>query len=331
MKAIQADADGALSVAELPDPPPSPGQCLIKVICAPVNPADRMQVAGTYIVQKEPPYVPGVVGVGKVVATNEAGLMGRFLKGKKVVFAPGPDLPGTWAQRAVAPVSLCLPLPKGLSPEEGVNLLANAMTATALIEETKAFGSPALVLTAAAGELGRMVNAVAGDRGVEVVSVVRNEEQASGLRGAGAKHVVVSGTADFAEALAAAVQATGAKFAGDAVAGGMVADLMEALPDGAKILCYGRLSGENASFDVMRYLVGKHVTVAGFDLGAWLESRSKLAQLKMVKLATQVLKSGHKTKVKDRVDLAELVSDFAELGRRQTNGKTIVFPNGVPR
>lgn len=331
MKAIHAGADGALSVAEVPTPVPAPGQLLIELICAPVNPADRMQVAGTYIVKKDPPFVPGVVGVGTVVAANEAGLMGRFLKGKKVVFAPGPDLPGTWAERAVAPAALCLPLPSGLKPEEGVNLLANAMTATALIEEAKAMGSPALVLTGAAGELGRMVAAVGPDRGVEVVGVVRRQEQADALRAAGVKHALVSEAPDFTEALSTAVAATGARLAGDAVAGSMVARLMEALPGGGKVVCYGRLSGKDASFDVMRYLVGKHITVVGFDLGAWLEGRSKLGQLKAVRLATQVLKSGHKTMVRDRVDLEELADRFAELGERQTEGKTIVFPNGVPR
>ena len=334
MQAIIVDTQGHLSVEARPDSSLGAGQVLIDVICAPVNPADRMQIAGTYIVRKEPPFIPGVVGVGRVVDVNGAGLLGRFLRDRTVVFAPGPDLPGTWAERAVAPAAQCIPLPRKLKPEEAVNLLANAMTATALIEEAKAARSPALVLTGAAGELGRMLNAVGPKRGVKIVSVVRREDQAQSLRDAGARHVVViaDGEANDAEraALREAVKATGARIAGDAVAGAMPELLLDALPDGGELISFGRLSGAPLSFDPMRFLVGKHQVVRGFDIGRWLETRGKLAQLRAVRQATDILTNGFRTKVQAAVDLDELAARFEELGRAQSSGKTVVYPNGVP-
>lgn len=332
MRALQADAAGKLAVVELPDPVPRVGQLLLEVICAPVNPADRMQIAGTYIIRKDPPFVPGVVGVGRVVGPTRPGLLGRMLRGKTVVFAPGPDLPGTWAERAVAPEGQCIPLPGKLRPEEGVNLLANAMTATALIEEARAARSPALVVTGAAGELGRMLNAIGPRRGVEIVSVVRRNEQAEDLKAAGAQHVVVIGnaaTADDRNALRKAVEATGARVAGDAVAGAMPEILLDALPDGGELICFGRLSDAPLSFDPMTYLVGKHQVVRGFDIGAWLGSRNKIGQLRAVRQATDVLTNGFRTKVQHAVSLADLAEQFADLDVGTTGGKTVLFPNGA--
>lgn len=332
MRAVQADTAGTLSVVEVPDPVPAPGQLLIEVICAPVNPADRMQVAGTYIVRKDPPFVPGVVGVGRVVDGNRPGAIGRLLRGRTVVFAPGPDLPGTWAERAVAPAGQCIPLPGGLRPEEGVNLLANAMTATALIEEAHAARSPALVVTGAAGELGRMLIGAGPGRGVEIVAVVRREAQAEALRAAGARHVVVIGdpsTADERAALRGAIEATGARVAGDAVAGAMPEILLDALPDGGELICFGRLSDAPLTFDPMIYLVGKHQTVRGFDIGAWLEARGKIGQLRAVRQAADVLTNGFRTTVQHAVGLDELAARFEELGAATTDGKTILLPNGV--
>ena len=327
MRAIQANDEGQLSVAELPVIVPDRGQLLIEVICAPVNPADIMQIAGTYIVRKTPPFTPGGVGVGKVIAASGSNFVGQVLKGRTVVFSPGPDLPGSWAEHAIAPVGQCVPLPKNLKPEEGVNLLANAMTAVALIAETKAARSPALVLTAAAGELGKMVNAVASKHGISVVNVVRRQDQAEALRNAGAKYVVATDTPGAVEDLKCAVRNTRARVAVDAISGSMPQLLLDALPDNSELICLGRLSGEPLTIDPMRYLVGKHQRVRGFDIGAWLASRSTLSRLMAVRQASDILSNGPRTKMQNAVGLDELAERFNELTADQTKGKTLVFPN----
>lgn len=327
MRAIHADRDGQLTVANVPNPEPGAGQLLIEVICAPVNPADRMQIEGSYIVRKEPPFIPGVVGVGRVIGANRPGVIGRLLRGKTVVFSPGLDRPGTWAELAVAPEGQCVPLPGKLKPEEGVNLLANAMTAVALVSETKKAGSPALVLTAAAGELGRMVNVVAHKAGIALVNVVRREDQAASLRAHGLRNIVATDRPDAREELRTAVKETGATVAADAVAGAMPELLLDVLPDSGELICFGRLSGKPLSFDPMRHLVGKHQNVRGFDIGAWLEGRSKVAQLLAVRQAGDLLANGFRTKVQHAVDLDGLAERFDELTVSQTEGKTVVFPN----
>ena len=79
----------------------------------------------------------------------------------------------------------------------------------------------------------------------------------------------------------------------------------------------------------MRHLVGKHLTVSGFDVGRRLEERSKLGQPRAARLAAAVLKV-RGTVAEDRVDLQGLADGYARLGDRQSEGKTLVFPNGLP-
>ena len=326
MKSLSVTPEGTLTLLTEPTPDPEPGQALIRIICAPVNPADRMQIEGSYIVHKTPPFRPGIVAVGEVVQVNGGGLLGRVISGKSVVFAPGPELPGTWAEYALAPVDLCLPLPKGLTPEQSVNLLANAMTALGLVDAAVDAKSPALVMTAAAGDLGNMVRQAAADRGITVVDVVRGPKQAANVRARGGTIVVDSAAEGFAAALASAVSRSDARLAVDAVAGSMTQALLEALPDGATLINIGRLSGEPMEFDGLTYLVGKHQTVRGFDVGHYLQSKSLLGALSAARKAAALLKASGPTRIQAEVGLAELAERFDVLADNQSAGKTLVFP-----
>lgn len=309
-------------------PVPGPGDVLVKLACAPVNPADRMQIAGTYVDRREPPFTPGVTGVGWVVSAPKAGALGWYLKGKRVVFSPGPGREGTWADYAVAPAGLCLPLPKDLADADGVNLVANGMTALGLLERVKALRAPAVILTAAAGDVGRLFNRAASEAGVTVVNVVRGSRQKEALAATGVPHVVDGEGPDFATELASLAERLGARVAIDAVAGAMTGRLLAAMPDGAEVIVYGRLSGEPITFDGLEFLVGKHQRLSGFDIRAWLEAKSMPAVLTAARRAAALCRAGAGASAPRRVSLEELVSGFDELGRDQFAGKTLVYPHG---
>lgn len=325
MKAICATSDGQIAVVERDRPVIDDGEALIKLICAPVNPADRMQIAGTYIVSKSPPFQPGLVGVGKVIDVRSGGLAGALLKNRIVVFAPGPQRDGTYAEYVAAPVDLCLPLPSGLVPEEAVNLLANGMTAVALLEKASQLPGRAMILTAAAGELGAMINAAAKDKNVTIINVVSNSRQVEALRQSGAHHVLNSSSDNFAQDLAQITAKVRVMMAVDAIAGDMTRILLDALPVGGRLVVIGRLSGKDIHFDGMKYLVGKHLLIEGFDVGEWLGSKSLLAVILASRKAAAVLRHGHATHIQNRVGFDELASDYAALGEVQSGGKTLLF------
>ena len=84
--------------------------------------------------------------------------------------------------------------------------------------------------TAAASNLGQMLNRICLADGVPLVNIVRSPEQAAILRGEGAAHVCDSSAAGFADDLVAALKATGATLAFDAIGGGRLAsDILSAM------------------------------------------------------------------------------------------------------
>jgi NADPH:quinone reductase-like Zn-dependent oxidoreductase len=328
MQVVLALPGGRLETAQRPIPSPARGQVLIKVHCSPVNPSDRMQIAGTYIQQRKLPFTPGLVGVGTVIDARKGGLMGRWVAGKRVVFAPGPALEGTWAQYALAPVEFCLPLAKDLSDSDGVNLLANATTVIGLLDRAGKAKTRSVVMTGAAGEVGRLFNVAARGRGLSVINVVYRQDQAKLLRGAGVEHVLVGGMDDFRAQLSTLAGKLGATVAFDAVAGDLTRDLLAALPDGSEVVVFGRLSGQDVTFDGLAYLSGRHMKLSGFDVNLWLGSQSKFAVISIAKKAAMLLRQGQGTRVQHRVSLSDLAIRFDDLQHDQTAGKTIVFPNG---
>ncbi|MDP3749928.1 MAG: zinc-binding dehydrogenase [Phenylobacterium sp.] len=330
MAAVQALENGRLEFVERPIPAPARGEVLIRVHCSPVNPADRMQIAGAYVRRRDPPFTPGLVGVGTVVEARRAGLAGRLVAGRRVVFAPGPDREGVWAQFAIAPVSYCLPLANDLSDTDGVNLLANATTIFGLLDRANSAKAKAVVLTGAGGEIGKLLNRAARQRGVTMINVVRREEQAEALRRNGCEHIVVSDIDDFQVRLGTLARGLGATLAFDAIAGEMTRRLLAALPDGSEVVVFGRLSGDDVGFDGFETLVGRRQKLSGFDVNVWLGSLSTLAVLRVAKKAAALLRKGEGTQVQHRVGLADLVARYDELQRDQTSGKTILFPNGDP-
>ena len=324
MRAIQVKSPGKLSLIDTARPTPEPGQVVVKVRCAPINPSDRMLIEGTYVEARELPFIPGIVGVGTVVGAQGCGLKGRFLLNKRVVFSPGPDLPGTWAEYAVALPDHCLPLPADIADTDGINLIANAMTALALVEKARAAGTRAVLLTGASGEVARMFNRMAGK--LSVINIVRSQAQKALLETCGAQHVLVSTERPFDADLKGKARKLQARMAFDCVAGPLTSQLMHAMPDGSEIVVYGRLSGEPLNFDGLEQLVGRGHVISGFNINTWLQSRSLPRILLAARMAAGLFRQGFHTEVAHRLSLEELVQRYDSLEANQSRGKSVVFP-----
>jgi NADPH:quinone reductase-like Zn-dependent oxidoreductase len=133
---------------------------------------------------------------------------------------------GTFGQYATVSTAECALLPQDVSAREGADVFCNPMTALAIAETVRLEGHTALIHTAAASNLGRMLLRICREDGIPLVNVVRREEQARLLVAEGAEHVCNSSDADFAEQLRAAVEATGASIAFDAIGGGAMPGLL---------------------------------------------------------------------------------------------------------
>jgi len=243
---VTPDGELRLSVATVDTPRPGPREVLVRVEAAPVNPSDlglllamadvSAAVAGGSVDEPivtapiaEPvmrslaPRVGtampvGNEGAGVVVAAGESP-EAQALLGRTVGFAGG----ATYGEFCLASPRMCLPLPEGAESVDGASSFVNPLTALGMVETMRREGHAGLVHTAAASNLGQMLNRICLADGVPLVNIVRRPEQAELLREQGALHVCDSSEPTFEADLVAALEATHATLAFDAVGGGQLA------------------------------------------------------------------------------------------------------------
>jgi NADPH:quinone reductase-like Zn-dependent oxidoreductase len=123
-----------------------------------------------------------------------------------------------------------IPLPEGASAADGASMFVNPLTALGFVETARSEGHTAIVHTAAASNLGQMLQKICLAEGIPLVNIVRSQQQVDLLRGIGATHVLNSKDDDFQAQLAAALAETGATIAFDAIGGGTLgSDILQAM------------------------------------------------------------------------------------------------------
>lgn len=200
------------------------------VLSATVSPAGLKAMAGR-IDQSLP---VGNEGAGTVVKTGSSDAASALL-GKTVAIFGG----AMYAQYRCIKAADCLVLPADATAVDGASAFVNPLTALGMTETMRRDGHTALVHTAAASNLGQMLNRICLKDGIELVNIVRSTQQVELLRKAGAKHVCDSSSETFMDDLTKALKATGATIAFDAVGGGNLADQI--------LTCMERVASSNAA------------------------------------------------------------------------------------
>jgi NADPH2:quinone reductase len=239
---VTSDARLRLTLEEIDLGEPGPDEVIVRVDAAPVNPTDLYlmlsmadlsratneggalvaPVSGAVVAMSAgrlgKPLPVGTEGAGTVVAAG-ASPAAQALVGKVVAAANG----GMYATHRKLPAAAVRELPAGRTAEDGASSFVNPMTALSFVETMRAEGHRALVHTAAASSLGQMLVKICAADGVPLVNVVRRPAQVEQLRAVGAEHVVDSSAPTFDDDLVAAIGATRATLAFDAIGGGPLA------------------------------------------------------------------------------------------------------------
>jgi NADPH:quinone reductase-like Zn-dependent oxidoreductase len=184
------------------------------VITAPVPEAAMRAMAG----RLDESMPVGNEGAGTVVKTGSSDAA-KALLGKTVAMIGG----AMYAQFRTMKARDCLVLPAGATAADGASCFVNPLTSLGMVETMRREGHKALVHTAAASNLGQMLNKICIKDGVALVNIVRNAEQAALLRGIGAKYICDSTAPTFMDDLTQALVETGATLAFDAIGGGKLA------------------------------------------------------------------------------------------------------------
>ncbi|HTE35156.1 MAG TPA: NADH oxidase, partial [Reyranella sp.] len=217
-----------LSLAKVEIPEPGPDQVVVKVEATPINPSDLGLLVGpadmsaattsgngesTVVKAKvSPAALPflaarldqsmavGNEGAGTVVKAGSSDAA-QALMGK-IVSAVGGSM---YSQYRVLNARDCQPLPAGTTAAEGASWFVNPLTALGMTETMKREGHTALVHTAAASNLGQMLNRICNEDGIGLVNIVRSAAQARILKDIGARHIVDSTAASFQDDLVQAL------------------------------------------------------------------------------------------------------------------------------
>lgn len=245
MRAVVFDAIGepldVLRFGEAPRPEIGPGEILVRMTSASINPGDFLYIQNLYPEPKKPVFpnqIAGGHGAGIVVdAGAEAGLE----PGTKVGFS----FESIWAEYAAIPAKWAIPLPDDFAPEKAAQL-ANLITAWDLVRDSQVGPGDWLVLTAGHSTVAVMTLQLAARRGVRVVSVVRRIQPHLDLKALGAEHVLelASLQGGIAERLAEITGGAGVHGVVDCVGGPLMGELIRSLNLFGQAVCYGGLSTE---------------------------------------------------------------------------------------
>lgn len=316
----------ALRVEERPVPKPGKNEVLVKVAASPINPSDLAFIDGLYGFKKPAPTVPGFEGSGTVVAAG-GGPIGRYLRGKRVACISQARGDGVWADYVVTATTSALPLGKAVSLEQGAMSVVNPLTAIALLESARAGGHQTIVLTAAASALGQMINRLAQSQGIQVINVVRRDEQVALLKQQGATIVLNGSKPDFVGQLSDECHRHQSRLAFDAVAGTRTLQLLEAMPRHSRVTIYGGLSYQPAQVNP-GHLIFQDKTVDGFWLTTWLGRKNFLKLLSLWRRAQKLLQAELKSEIRTRYPLHEVQEAIQDYQNNMTDGKVLLKPQG---
>ena len=243
---VRANGELELSLHDEPIPEPQAHEVVSRVEASPMNPSDlgllfgaadmgTARVSGTperpivtaTVPERAMPAMTGRLDQSMPIGNEGAGVVvkagsspaAQALLGKTVAAIGG----AMYSQYRAVAAAQCLELPAGTTPAEGASCFVNPLTSLGMVETMRREGHKALVHTAAASNLGQMLNKICQKDGIDLVNIVRKPEQEALLRGIGAKHVCSTSSPTFLEDLTQALVETGATLAFDATGGGKLA------------------------------------------------------------------------------------------------------------
>ena len=360
--------DGALelSLAKVDVPDPGPDQVVVKVEASPINPSDLGLLLGpadmasfkssgsgdgVKVTAKVPaaslPFLATRLGESMPVGNEGAGTViktgsseaAQALKGKMVSMVGG----SMYAQYRLLNARDCQPLPAGTTAAEGASWFVNPLTALGMTETMKRESHKALVHTAAASNLGQMLNKICNEDSIGLVNIVRSAEQAKLLKGIGAKHVVDSSAASFTDDLTQALVETGATIAFDAIGGGKLASQILTCMEVAINKTATTYNRYGSSVHKQVYIYGSLNTGAvelnrnygmAWGVGGWLLTPflQKIGRPDQQRLRERVVNSlkttfaSHYTQVVSLPEVLDL-KNIASYAKRATGEKFLINPN----
>ena len=306
MRALVADpaASPALSLTDVPDPAPGPGQLLLEMEAASVNRGE---------IRSAPKQPPGTV-IGWDVAGTVAALgegVTQFDTGERVVaLSPGG---GAFAERVVVPAEWTAPLPSACDFVTAATLPVAGVTAAGILRLARTHAGDRVLVTGAAGGVGQFTLQLALQTRATVTGQAASEERAAAVRDTGAEALVHPGDGSPVDGEFDVVL--------DGIGGPMLGPLLDATARNGRVVVYGNSADAESTFRVETFY-SKGVTIYGFRVFTSVPPAQAVKD--MATLADQAASGALSVKVQATAPLADAIPLIADLYARKVTGKVVI-------
>ncbi|HEV3465536.1 MAG TPA: zinc-binding dehydrogenase [Actinomycetes bacterium] len=306
MRALVADptASPALSLADVPEPTPGPGELLLDMEAASVNRGEVRTAA------KQPPgTVIGWDVAGTVAALGEG--VTTFDVGERVVAVSAGG--GSFAERVVVPAEWTAPLPSACDFVTAATLPVAGLTAAGILRLARTHAGDRVLVTGAAGGVGQFTLQLALQTRATVTGQAASEERAAAVRATGAEALVHPGDGSSVDGEFDVVL--------DGIGGPMLGPLLSATARNGRVVVYGNSADAESTFRVETFY-SKAVTIYGFRVFTSVPPAQAVKD--MATLADQAASGTLSVKVQATAPLAEALPLIADLYDRKVTGKVVL-------
>ena len=315
----------AISIEQKPLPLLAPGQILLAMCAAPVNPADLNILEGKYGELPELPATVGNEGVGRVVA------LGDGVDGWEIGDLALPMQRGTWASYLAVDASSAIVLPKEMDTQQAAMLSVNPATALRLLRSIVPLEAGEWVLQNAANSgVGQSVIQIAKLLGIRTISIVRRQELIAPLQALGAD-IVLTEDDDLKAAVKEACGRSRPRLALNSVGGASALNLANGLANGGTLVTFGAMSKQPVKVP-NGLLIFRDLRFTGFWLTRWLKTASIQEKTALYAELAAWVSAGSLSQPIDRVfPLSEISSAIAAAAGEKRTGKILLdLQSGTP-
>lgn len=309
----------SLVIEEWDDPAAGEGEVLVDVAAAGINFPDILSIAGKYQVKTPTPFVPGNEAAGVVAEVGEG--VERIEVGDEVIVATRGN---AFAEKCVASEIMTIPLPHGLSLEQGAGYSVTYGTSYHALKQSADLeaGETVLVLGAAGG-VGITAVEIAKAMGARVIAAASTDEKLEFAKSAGADELVNYSEVSLKETVKELTDGKGADVVYDPVGGELAEQAFRATAWQGRYLVIGFASGDIPSFAANIALL-KEASIIGVWWGTWMAKNPALQMQNFEELGALIAEGKLQPRVTESYALDDYVDAFRAITERRARGKVIL-------
>jgi len=307
-----------LRVISEPWPSPAPDQATVKMLAAPINPADINAIEGKYPARREVPAVPGFEGAGVVVDCGSE--VKDLVKGTLVIL---PHNLGTWREAVAVNAGELVKIPSGIDPVQAATLKINPMTALRLLHDYVPLKPGDWVIQNAANSaVGQAVIQIARELGVKTVNVVRRADLIEELQATGGDVVLVDGD-NLRDEVKNATGGAPIRLGLNSVGGDSALRLTNCLAFGGTLVSFGAMSLQPLKIPT-GLLIFKDLRFRGIWINKWYDNATKAERMEAFQPLFEMAKRGLlKPKIEKTYSIDQAKTAVEHAMQNKRSGKII--------